>query len=123
MKLTTEVGQPEYRVGQRPELRLVIANSGPVACYRDLDAGLREIVVTSVDGGTRLWSSNDCYASNSPNSRLLQPGEGQMFKVAWAGRTSAPGCAGKRTSVPAGDYLVVPKLGALQGQPTPLRLN
>ena len=52
----------------------------------------------------RLWSSNDCVNGSTADLRTLVPGQPVAFAVAWAGRTSAPGCAGSR-SVRAGRQL------------------
>jgi hypothetical protein len=117
------VAQPAYRVGQSPLLTLVITNSGPVACNRELTRQLRELLVTTADGGTRLWSSSDCYYQQPPDTRLLQPREQATFSIAWAGRTSAPNCAPSGALLPAGDYAVVGKLGNLTSSPTPFKLT
>jgi hypothetical protein len=115
--------QPSYAVGQRPLLRLVIANSGQVACLREVSRNLRELVLTTPDGATRLWSSNDCFSPPGVDTRLIQPGEQLTFTVNWAGRTSAPGCPSRRRTVPAGSYLLTGKLGPLAGAPVPLVLT
>jgi hypothetical protein len=122
IRLNVELGAPQYKVGQRPVLRLVVTNTGPVPCTRDISRSLREVLVTSTDGATRLWSSNDCYHSDQPESQIIQPGENLGYEVKWAGRTSAPGCPSKRTTVRAGTYSVVGKLGALTGAPVPIVL-
>lgn len=123
LRLTAEVGQQEYQVGQRPALRLVVANAGPVACTRDIGRELRELVVVSADGATREWSSNDCYSMHPPAEvRTLVPGNPMSFGVTWAGRTSDAGCPRKRNTVPSGDYLLLAKLGDLVSAPTPFRL-
>ncbi|ALG05911.1 hypothetical protein [Kibdelosporangium phytohabitans] len=122
MQVTVELGAPQYRVGQRPVLRLVIANAGAVPCTRDISRALREVVVTSVDGVNRLWSSRDCYGSSRPDLRIMQPGERQEFEVKWAGRTSAPGCPSSRTTVQAGTYSVIGKLGPLTSPAVPLAM-
>lgn len=122
-KVTAQPGQPSYRVGQRPLLRLVIVNAGKVPCTRDLSRKLRELVITSADGKTRLWSSNDCYGPPGVDKRTLAPGKPLVFTLNWAGRTSAPGCPLERTTVPAGSYRVVGKLGALAGPPATLTMT
>jgi hypothetical protein len=121
--LAVELGAPQYKAGQRPVLRLVVANGGQVPCTRDISRSIREILVTSQDGATRLWSSNDCYTSAKPDLRIIQPGERLTFDVKWAGRTSAPGCPSKRTTVQAGTYSVLGKLGALASRPVPFVLT
>ena len=117
------VAQPAYRVGQNPLLTLVITNSGPVACNRDVSRQLRELVVLTADGNTRLWSSSDCYIQQPADARLLQPGEQATFSIAWAGRTSSPNCAPSGALLPAGNYVVVGKLGNLTSRPTPFQLT
>jgi hypothetical protein len=114
--------QPEYRVGAKPVFRLTVTNTGAVPCIRDLNAALQELLVYAADGTTRLWSSNDCYPGESANVRTLAAGESVAFTVTWAGRSSHPECAGERVQVPAGDYLVVAKLGPLTSQPAPFKL-
>ncbi|WP_436493373.1 hypothetical protein [Actinokineospora sp. HUAS TT18] len=121
--VTAEVGAPAYRVGQRPALKLVVTNAGPVPCTRDVSDEARELVITSPDGSVRVWSSNDCYSPKGPEPRIMQPGERLEFAVNWAGRTSAPGCPRKRTTVQAGVYAVTPHLGALVGPAVPLTLT
>jgi hypothetical protein len=121
-RVVAEPEQPQYQVGTRPVFRLSVTNTGTVPCVRDLDASLQELLVFAADGTTRLWSSNDCYPGDSNDVRTLQPGESAMFTVTWAGRSSSPGCTGQRVAVPAGDYVVVGKLGPLTSQPSPFRL-
>ncbi|WP_152552074.1 hypothetical protein [Actinokineospora spheciospongiae] len=120
--VSAEVEAPSYRVGQRPALRLVVTNAGAVPCTRDVGRALRELVVTSADGVTRVWSNNDCARVSGQQPQVVQPGERLVFEVNWAGRTSAPGCPLARTAVPPGNYLVVPRLGAVVGAGAPLAL-
>jgi hypothetical protein len=117
-----ETGAPEYRVGEKPLLRLVLANNGAAACARDISRSLRELVIMGADGA-RLWSSNDCYSRSGGDTRLLEPGQRLAFTVTWAGRTSAPGCPVRRGTVQAGTYQVVGRVGGLVGQPVPLILR
>lgn len=123
MELIAQPGKPEYRVGQRPEFRLIVVNTGPLPCFRDLDAALQEVVVLGATGQNRLWSSNDCFTGESDSVRTLAPGERLVFSVVWGGRTSAPGCpAAARETVDAGNYQLVTKLGNLASPPAPFRL-
>ncbi|WP_086787375.1 DUF4232 domain-containing protein [Crossiella equi] len=122
LKVTAEIGAPEYKIGQRPEFRLVATNSGPVACTRELGPQVQEILVFGGDGA-RLWSSNDCYPGKNPDLRTLEPGGQAVFRLAWHGRTSQPECAGKRKPLPVGDYSVVAKVDEITSPPTPFRLR
>jgi hypothetical protein len=109
IKVAAEIDPVEHRVGQRPTMRLVVTNISKQPCVRDLDSSRQEIVVWSLSGD-RLWSSNDCVNYSELDLRTLVPGQPVAFAVSWAGRTSAPGCAGPRTVVPAGDYRVMSRV-------------
>jgi hypothetical protein len=102
--------QPVYRVGEKPVLRLAVRNVSKYACVRDLGAAQQEVLLYS--GGTRLWSSNDCYPGGSRDVRTLQPGEQATFSVVWSGLSSRPHCVGVRTRVPAGQYALVGRLAS-----------
>ncbi|MBO0876804.1 MAG: hypothetical protein J2P19_25800, partial [Pseudonocardia sp.] len=110
--LIAQVGQPSFKVGERPLFRLVIANLGNTPCTRDLDPGLQELTVTGPNGA-RIWDSNDCSPQRRPDVRTLEPGKPLVFPVSWAGHTSSPGCAAERAPVGAGSYQLHGKLGTL----------
>ncbi|GAA4438343.1 hypothetical protein ACFQV2_01805 [Actinokineospora soli] len=122
VKVTAETGQRAYHVSERPLLRLVIVNAGPVPCTYDISRARRELVVSS--GEDRVWSSNDCYfGTRSPYPRVLEPRERHGYQVRWTARTSTPGCPARRADVAPGEYLVTPKLGPITGQPVSLTLT
>lgn len=124
MRVTVTSNQPVYQVGDHPKLTLHIANGGPVPCVRDVSRQFRSIEIRSADGGTTLWSSSDCYTFTSHEIPTLQPNESLSYSVVWAGRTDAPGCpTAHRTTVPAGKYELVGKLGTITGPPTALTIN
>ena len=122
--VSADLGAKRYQVGQRPVLKIVVGNRGQLPCTRDISRKLRELIVVSGDGVKRLWSSNDCADFGSDKDvRLLKPGQKVSFSITWAGRTSARGCPAQRTTVGAGKYYVVAKLGKLAGHPVPLQLT
>ena len=116
--VAAEIDPLEHRLGQRPTLRLVVTNVSEQPCVRDLDSERQEIVVWSGDGKDRLWSSNDCVNGSTADLRTLVPGQPVAFAVAWAGRTSAPGCTGTRSVVPAGQYRVMSRVDGVISPPT-----
>jgi hypothetical protein len=122
MAVAAEVGAAEYRVGQRPQLRLVVANTGPVPCIRDLNRQFRELVVTT-PAGARVWSSQDCYVSQAPELRTFSPGTRKIFPVTWSGRGSAPGCPAGRQPAGAGTYLLTGRFGGFVSAPVPFTLR
>jgi hypothetical protein len=118
--VVAQVGAPNYKVGDRPLFRLVVANLGDKPCSRDLDPGLRGLVVTGPGG--QLWADNDCNPERHSEVRVLEPGKPLVFSVNWAGRTSHPGCGGARQAVGPGTYQLVGKLGPLTSGPAQFTL-
>lgn len=121
--LTATTDRPNYRVGQRPVFTLHVRNTGAVACTRDVSRPLRDLVVVPAGSTAPLWSETDCYAVPSHDVPTLAPGQEITFTVTWAGRTSAPGCPVHRTTVPAGQYGLIAKLGPLGSAPAPFTLT
>jgi hypothetical protein len=113
------IDRTAHRVREKPVLSLMVTNISGQPCVRDLDPARQEIVVWSGDGVTRLWSSNDCVNSSRTDLRTLTPGEPLEFTVTWAGRTSVPGCATRRTVVPAGSYRVLTRVDDVISAPAP----
>jgi hypothetical protein len=118
LEVRAEVDVPQHRVGERVLLRLVVINVSDRPCVRDLDPERLEIVVWSADGGTRLWSSNDCSSAKGAKPRTLVPGEPVASSVRWAGRTSEPGCPARRATVPAGEYRLLSRVDDVISGPT-----
>lgn len=123
IRVTVTSDRPAYPVGAHPVLTLHVVNTGPVACVRDVSHQLRTIEVLRAGGTTPVWASDDCYSITTHEIRTLPPGRSLDYSVTWAGRTAAPGCAAHRTTVPAGTYELVGRLGDLTGSPTPLTLR
>jgi hypothetical protein len=122
-QVTATVGAPTYSVGSRPVFALHIANTGPVACTRDVSHQFRSLVVVPAGAAAPVWSSSDCYSLVTHEVPVLQPGQAVTYSVDWAGRTSAPGCPESRSGVPAGEYAVIGKLGDLTSAPTSFTLT
>ncbi|MGW0019182.1 hypothetical protein ACWDUD_12710 [Rhodococcus sp. NPDC003382] len=114
--------QPNYRVGDEPAFTIVITNIGTEQCERDLGAGLQQVLVYSLDGGTRFWSNTDCFPESTADVRTLAPGDQAAFSVKWSGTTSAPGCQQPREPVGPGAYSVVGQLGGLRSTPEPFNV-
>ncbi|GLW93099.1 hypothetical protein [Actinokineospora globicatena] len=119
--IAAEMDPIAFRPGSRPELRVVITNTGPVPCTRDIGRAQRELIITA--GPTRLWSSNDCTPSDGAEPTILAPGERTTFEVKWAGRTSAPGCPTQRTTVQPGTYTLTARVGPVAGPPLTFTIN
>ncbi|MBB4968860.1 hypothetical protein [Saccharothrix violaceirubra] len=120
--VTAKVGKPAYRSGEQPEFAIVVSNTGPLPCLREIGREVRELVVSTADGKVRLWSSNDCLATEGRESRVLAPGERFEFGARWAGSTSEPGC-GKHTRLGPGDYLLTARVSGKSSDPVVFRLE
>jgi hypothetical protein len=114
--VSVQVDRPQYRVGEKPEFRLIVTNVGATPCKRDLDLALQEVFVVANPGGTRTWSSNDCSPGHSDDVRVLMPNKPVVFAVTWSGLGSEIGCKTPRKAAPAGTYAVGARLGAVMAK-------
>lgn len=112
LQLTATVGAPTYNVGQQPIVGVTVVNVGSEACVRDLSGSLQEYQAYDA-AGNRIWSTSDCVPGTGTDVRFMQPGDSLQYNIKWSGRTSQPGCAGERTTVPAGTYEIEVHLGSL----------
>jgi hypothetical protein len=108
--------------GSKPTLELVVTNTSPVSCVRQLDKALQEIVLLDA-AGERVWGSNDCFPESGSDERTLAAGEAVVFPVVWGGRTSEPGCAGPRDRPEPGGYVLRGRLDAKLSADAPLALT
>ncbi len=121
--LAIEVRTPgSAAVGAKPVFELAVSNSSSVPCVRDLDKGRQELIMLDGDGA-RVWGSNDCFPEAGADVRTLAPGEVVVFPVLWGGRTSAPACAGERTTPPPGVYAVRGRLDTQSSPDAPFTLT
>jgi hypothetical protein len=88
---------------------------------RDLDAAKQAVAVVR-SPGDGLWGSNDCSPGDTDDVRTLAPGQEAVFSVHWSGRTSRPGCAGERTTVPPGTYQLLARLDGIVSDPVSFTL-
>jgi hypothetical protein len=101
----------QVAVGSTPTLEIVVRNVSDVPCVRRLDKDLQEVLLFDAEGN-RVWGSNDCRPERSDLSRTLVPGEGVALEIVWSGLSSAPDCAGERTTPAAGAYVLRGRLDA-----------
>lgn len=122
IRVTARTDAPSYAPGRKPVLSLVVVNTGDAPCVRDLDAAKQAVAVVK-KVGDGLWGSNDCSPGDTDDVRTLAPGEEAVFSVTWSGRTSQPGCAGQRTTVPPGSYQLLARLDGIVSDPAPFTLE
>ncbi|WP_143532639.1 hypothetical protein [Saccharothrix sp. ALI-22-I] len=120
--VVAEVDQPSTPAGQPVGFTIVVSNTGPLPCAKEIGRKVRELVVTTADGATPLWSSNDCFATEGSEVRVMQPAERFTYGLRWPGSTSEPGCA-KHTRLGAGDYLLTARVAGKASDPVVFRLT
>jgi hypothetical protein len=120
--VTARTDKPRYAPGEKPVFQLVITNTGPVPCVRDLDAA-RQAVAVVRKPGDGLWGSNDCAPGHTEDMRTLAPRQEALFSVRWSMLTSEPGCKGPRTKVPAGAYQLLTRVDRIMSDPVSFILD
>ena len=122
MAVAAEVDNPSTPAGRPVRFTIVVSNTGPLPCAKEIGRRVRELVVTSVDGATRLWSSNDCFVTEGSEVRVMQPGERFTYGLQWTGGTSEPGCR-KHSRLGAGDYLLTALVAGKASNPVIFRVT
>ncbi len=120
--VTAEVDTPSTPAGRPVRFTIAVANTGPLPCTKEIGRHVRELVVTSADGATRLWSSNDCFVTEGSEVRVMQPGERFTYGLQWAGTTSEPGCR-EHSRLGAGDYLLTALVAGKASNPVIFRVT
>ena len=121
--VAAQSAHPSYAVGAQPVFRLLITNTGKVACTADLSGALQQFIVYSANGRDRVWSSNDCFPGTAPDTRTLAPADPAVYSIQWAGTSSTQGCKSPRVPTAAGQYIVMGVLGGQQSQPAPFAIT
>ncbi|WP_188941949.1 hypothetical protein [Nakamurella endophytica] len=122
MSLKASTGAPSFRAGTQPVLGVSVGTTGPTACVRDLSGPLQVFTVYTA-GGSRVWSTADCFPGTGTDVRYLQPGERLQYNIRWSGTTSQPHCAGDRLTVPPGTYVLQVTIGSLKAAPATFTLS
>ncbi|MDR6597734.1 hypothetical protein ACFFSW_18500 [Saccharothrix longispora] len=122
VSVVAEVDPPSTPAGQPVGFAIVVSNTGQLPCAKEIGRAVRELVVTTVDGATRLWSSNDCLATAGSEVRVMRPTERFTYGLRWSGTTSRPGCAEVGRLGP-GDYLLSAVVAGLVSDPVVFRLT
>ncbi|MGM1060916.1 hypothetical protein [Saccharothrix sp. Mg75] len=122
VSVVAEVDAPSTPAGRGVGFTIVVSNTGELPCAKEIGRRVRELVVTTADGATRLWSSNDCFATAGSEVRVMWPGERFTYGLRWPGTTSAPGCTAVERVGP-GDYLLSAVVAGLVGDPVVFRLT
>ncbi|GAB3000670.1 hypothetical protein GCM10027184_66470 [Saccharothrix stipae] len=120
--VAAEVDPVATPAGRPVRFTIAVSNTGPLPCAKEIGRRVRELVVTSADGVTRLWSSNDCFVTEGSEVRVMQPGERFTYGLQWTGGTSEPGCR-KHGRLGAGDYLLTALVAGKASNPVIFRVT
>jgi hypothetical protein len=109
------------RSGSSPSLSITIGSTASHDCSRDIGADQQELRL--MHGETRIWSSDDCDAAHGSYVATFHPGAHATYDVVWSGKTSTPGCQGPRTTVPAGTYQLLARVGSKLSAPVTVTIR
>ena len=121
LKAEASTNEDTYALGAKPKLTLTITNTSKSTCTRDMGSGAVEFVVFS--GEDRVWSSDDCGTGRAASVVTLAPGARKVVTITWAGKRSAPNCAGSHDDAKPGTYRVVGRAGTLQSSGAVFRFH
>jgi hypothetical protein len=121
LALSAALSAPAWKAGTMPHMELIVRNTSKVSCTRDLGATQQELRV--MQGAARIWSSDDCQPTSGVAQKVLAPGQAQVFKLTWSGKSSVPNCAKPRVQSRAGSYQLFARLGTLLSRPTPFTIT
>lgn len=122
LRVVAEAGRPTFKAGEKISLSMVVTNTGPVPCVRDLNRVHREIEVLGVED-QHIWSSSDCFVESTNEKPVLGPGQSARNDVVWSGVTSTPDCGPDRKRVQPGEYKAVAKLAEITSEPVPFKVE
>jgi hypothetical protein len=112
----------EYAPGQRPELRLTVANVSGVDC--SVDFGYESLTITVANSGDeRVWSSDDCTTDPSSEPVAVPAGGSATYTVTWDRRHSTPGCDGAAPAAAPDTYLAEATLAGFPVEQVPFLLD
>ena len=83
--------QATYRVGQSPLLTLVVTNTGPVACKREVTRRLRELIVFTADSLAHHRRRQLYLGFGSRRRRSQQPIRNPCRGLPWGSVRQEPG--------------------------------
>lgn len=121
LRVVAEAGRPEFKAGEKISLSMVVTNTGPAPCVRDLNRVHREIEVLGADD-RHVWSSSDCFVESTNEKPVLEPGQSARNDIVWSGLTSTPDCGPDRKRVQPGEYKAVAKLAEITSEPVPFKV-
>jgi hypothetical protein len=119
--LSLFASQTQFGPRQVPAFDVNVVSTQSAEC--SFNIGSQHIALVIKEGPALIWSSADCAAGTAGLIAALRRGVPTVLTVSWDRRTSAPGCSGRSTQVPPGDYTAYATDAGLISAPVNLRLG
>ena len=119
--LSLSAAQTDFAPQQWPSFGLDVVSTQQADCSFNVGPGYLTLVIK--EGPVRVWSSADCVTGDRSLLSALRRGVPTVLPVSWDLKTSAPGCAGPVTKVPAGTYTAYAIQGSLASAPLTFRVG
>jgi hypothetical protein len=113
--------QSDYTGRQFPQFTIDVVSTAGATCT--LNVGARHIALVIRSGSDRVWSSADCPRGSGSLISDLERGVPTTLPITWNRQTSAPGCSGPSTGLPAGTYAATVTDGGLASNTVTFRLS
>jgi hypothetical protein len=113
--------QSDYSGRQFPQFTIDVVSTAGATCT--LNVGARHIALVIRSGSDRVWSSADCPRGSGSLISDLERGVPTTLPITWNRQTSAPGCSGPSTGLPAGVYAATVTDGGLASNTVTFRLS
>jgi hypothetical protein len=119
--LSLLASQSDYSGRQLPQFTIDVVSTAGSTCT--LNVGARHVALVIRSGSDRVWSSADCPKGSGSLVSDLERGVPTTLPIIWNRQTSAPGCSGPSTGLPAGTYTATVTDGGLASNAVTFRLS
>jgi hypothetical protein len=119
--LSLVAGQTDFASQQSPSFGVEVVSTQQSACSFNVGPSYLALVIK--EGPVRVWSSADCVTGSGSLVSALKRGVPTVLPLTWDLKTSAPGCGGPVTRVPAGAYTAYAVQGGLVSAPLAFRVG
>jgi hypothetical protein len=119
--LSVVADQTDFAAQQSPSFGVEVVSTQQPDCSFNVGPSYLALVIK--EGPVRLWSSADCVTGSGGLVSALKRGVPTVLPLTWDLKTSAPGCGGPVTRVPAGAYTAYAVQGSLVSAPLAFRVG
>jgi hypothetical protein len=119
--LSLAASAKQYPSPRLPQFSVDVVGTGRPTCT--FNVGARHVALVIRAGAVRVWGSADCPAGSGSLVLGLQRGVPTTLSITWNRQTSAPGCSGPASAMPAGTYTATVTDGGLASNLVTFRLG